>query len=160
MGTGLQFQTTEKAQAGAAVVSALSTNSWTISFWAKRAVANVHSEYLNLGTAGSLYYNYLGNMYWSIGNGDFGGSTPMVANTFYLWTMVRDGSTFTMYKNGVYVTSGTNTATYTPTAIYFGGYGTNYANTRTLDDVRVYNRALIPTEITQLYNNGEGTEAE
>jgi prepilin-type N-terminal cleavage/methylation domain-containing protein len=29
-----------------------------------------------------------------------------------------------------------------------------------LDDVRIYNRALTSTEITQLYNNGAGTEAE
>jgi hypothetical protein len=107
-----------------------------------------------------MYYNNLGYMTWHMGNVELNSTTVMSADTFYLWTMVRDGSTFTIYKNGAYLNSGTNAETYTPTAIYFGGYGTNYANTRTLDDVRVYNRALTPTEIVAIYNSGAGTEAE
>ena len=38
--------------------------------------------------------------------------------------------------------------------------GHGMSNSSVIDDVRIYNRALTSTEISELYNSGSGTEGE
>ena len=80
-------------------------------------------------------------------------------NDWYMLTITDDGTTRKYYKNGVYISQYTNTivnsgtkqalslgrwGTYTPSDSHFNG---------SIDDVRIYNRALSQAEITLLYNS-------
>jgi|GEM_PF-5926616 len=119
--TGEYFTTTSLG-----VLSALSSNSWSIAFWGKRAVTNIHSTWFNWTFSGAgvgyAYYNKdNGQMKWCIGNTELGGSTAFAANTWAHWVFVRNGNSFNLYKNGVSLTTGTNSATYTTTSLTVAG---------------------------------------
>lgn len=65
-------------------------------------------------------------------------------------------SAYKVYTDGVY-TSGTPTGTATPytgdsTNLFIGQRGNGAYTNGSIDEVRIYNRALSPTEILQLYN--------
>jgi len=89
----------------------------------------------------------------------FGKTTPTTNMTANTWTHVvltkNSGTTVAIYQNGVQITNA---------AIVSGGFAAvslhigelnaaNYLN-GSLDDVRIYNRALSANEITQLYKTG------
>lgn len=71
-----------------------------------------------------------------------------------------------VYVNGVSVYDATSTSITSPgsATIYLGGYKATNGNNRyykgSLDDVRIYNRALTASEISAIYNGGSGTEKE
>ncbi|MEI6191225.1 MAG: LamG-like jellyroll fold domain-containing protein [bacterium] len=78
-------------------------------------------------------------------------------------------SSVSLYVNGAFIGSATNTSDYTSAsgqtkAIGYGGTPGGGAAFRyfngNIDDVRIYNRVLTPTEITQLHNDTAGTETE
>jgi len=82
-------------------------------------------------------------------------SSPISTGTWYHLVGTWDGTTLTLYVNGVPV------ASYQPghapnggagaTGLYIGGeVGSGNYLKGTVDDVRLYNRALLPAEITQL----------
>jgi hypothetical protein len=82
---------------------------------------------------------------------------PLVASTFYLFTTTVTPSSITLYQNGVLVTSCSTSSTWpalTEIAVgpdhYVSGMGAE-GTSGSVDDVRVYNRALSATEIQQLY---------
>ena len=90
-----------------------------------------------------------------------------VAITYGQWVhfaVVREGTGTNqtkMYVNNVLATSFTNATNYTATTnklwlgnINFDSYPTQYRFKGSLDDVRVYNRALSANEVLQLYNLG------
>jgi prepilin-type N-terminal cleavage/methylation domain-containing protein len=148
----------------------LGASNFTISVWMKAAV-NSNGSYLlaknDFSSAGnwSLYQLPSTNILAlrcdtecaSMGNSYMN----FPASTWNLITYVRNGSAITGYVNGVqavyyanYFTSGNFTATGTwtigsraggPYAVYLGS----------LDDVRIYNRALSAAEIQAMYNAGK-----
>lgn len=63
---------------------------------------------------------------------------------------------FVFYINGVIDKSSTNVVTTIPSAtIYIGSFaGTSQFFTGSIDDVRIYNRVLAPSEINAIYNQG------
>lgn len=71
-------------------------------------------------------------------------------------TCIWDGSNMKLYKNGAFIESGAMTSTNVPNKTNV--IGSSEANTRymdgKIDDVRIYNRALSPSEIFQLYQWG------
>lgn len=165
----LIFQTTEYAvTTGTSALTALTgTGDYSISFWAKRAVTYVHAEYFTIqGHAFNLsYYNKdLGKLIWYPNSGPNPAlhQFTFTANTWFHFVYIKSGTTANIYVNGVVnQQQGTHpTDTQNASAIWFGGGGTNYANTRTIDDVRIYNRALSSNEILAIYNSGNGTEEE
>lgn len=90
----------------------------------------------------------------------FGGNYPSSTPTWTYFTAVFDGSALSIYANGVLLQSHPAPA---PTAstgplvagiAQRGGYG-NF--TGSLDDVRVYDRALSAGEVSALYNASVGT---
>jgi hypothetical protein len=84
-----------------------------------------------------------------------GGSYPLSSPTWTYFTAVFDGSNISVYANGALVASAsapTPTASTGPLAFgtaQRGGY-TNF--TGSLDDIRLYNRALSASEISSFYN--------
>ncbi len=162
---GLSFATTEYATtSGSAVTTALSSTSYSMSFWLKRTVSNVHFEVFNVDghPFNTCYYNKdVNQMLWYSDGIGVAISTIMTAGTWYNFIYVRDGNAHKMYKDGGLIgTTNSTDVQYTATALKFGGGGTNYANTRNVDDVRIYNKALNQTEIDTIYNSGSGTENE
>jgi hypothetical protein len=97
------------------------------------------------------------------------GSTPVISAssifTYGQWTYVtvkyeRSLGLVTIYQNGSYFTNGNNTnaASINNSALQIGAYsdGTSYPFLGKLDELRIYNRALSPDEIVDLYNYAPG----
>jgi len=163
-GSALSFQTTEYVLTSAIpVITALSSENYSISMWMKRTVSNVHFETFTVvgHPFNTSYYNKdTGRMLWYVDGIGVEVTTSMTAGTWYHFVFIKDGSNHIIYKNGVSIGTASSASYYTATGLRFGGSGTNYANTRNVDDVRVYNKALSSEEVTALYNGGAGTEAE
>ncbi len=109
-------------------------------------------------SAGKGYIAYLG----SSGTINFGSPSGLASisvtgiNTIHIWDFVVNGTSYTLYKDGVSVSTGTFTAPYgglSATGLYFGARhgnaGTSYTDAcpGTYYSMRVYNRALSADEI-------------
>jgi concanavalin A-like lectin/glucanase superfamily protein len=77
-----------------------------------------------------------------------------VATTWNFIVTTYDGTTQTVYVNGVYVTAQTAGANSSGATIIFGGtsYGGNNGANSDIDTVSIYNRALTSTEVNTLWN--------
>lgn len=83
-------------------------------------------------------------------------STMMTRNTWHHVVAIRNGSTMSMYVDGVKgsdTTASDNVDTQTNSKLSFGGW--NYSWSGKIDEVRIYNRALSADEVKQLYNMGK-----
>lgn len=78
----------------------------------------------------------------------------VVAGEWNHLVCVYDGTNVLAYLNGVYYGSKVYPAAVTSGPLYLSRYdATKYLN-GSIDEVRIYNRALSPTEITELYQMG------
>jgi len=78
----------------------------------------------------------------------------VVAGEWNHLACVYDGTNVLAYLNGVYYGSNVYPAAVTSSSLYLSRYdATKYFN-GSIDEVRIYNRVLSPTEITELYNMG------
>src|SRR5262249_8731703 len=80
--------------------------------------------------------------------------SPLSANTWTHLTLTYNGSTLTLYRNGVAVATSTASGTLSPNsgtlqigASQFGEYFKGL-----IDEVRIYNKALSATEIQTIYH--------
>ena len=116
----------------------------------------------------ALRFN-VGDIYWAlytsgslVGTCNYTTGSEATANTWHhivgTITGTATGSTMKLYKNGELLTTSTTTGTYTPTTrdVRIGGY--DYANARNFDGkigaVRIYSKALSPSEVGQNYRHG------
>ncbi len=150
----------------------LNTDTHTISFWIK---FNTNSTYwgqiLDYRPAGSDrspgIWTYSGSncIHWRYDPGNSGPTScggPAGENTYYTvgeWyhiTGVKNGGTFTFYVNGVQQEQGAvpNPKTAGNASVEMGS-ASSAAAIVSLDDVRVYNRALSASEVYQLYSLGK-----
>ena len=83
------------------------------------------------------------------------GSTALSLGRWYHLTATRSGNTFTLYVNGILDGTTINAVSFTPVGDAFIGRGNGNWN-GSIDDARVYNRALSAAEVTRLYNQGAG----
>ena len=94
-----------------------------------------------------------------IGNGttnnevDYSNASVLTTGTWHLINLVADGSSFSIYIDGMFRASSTQTVI--PAANAYPLYITapTYTLDGSMDDVRIYNRALSSDEIRQLYNS-------
>jgi hypothetical protein len=122
----------------------------------------LYDNNLNYGGYGAFFWNSNGfpQIQFYSRNNTVG--TPNGAFAIGVWqhlTLVREGSTLKIYVNGVLKASGNEGAT-PPSYSYPGKFGTMFFNTSAppnynglhgkIDEFRIYNRALIPAEITAL----------
>jgi hypothetical protein len=114
---------------------------------------------------GPMYYltkmssgNY--QICWWAGNAESKtGTLAFSLNTWYHLVFVKSGTAITFYRNGSI--AGTATASdnnMDPVAVYIGGdtYTPPQAFKGTIDEVGIWKRVLSFSEVTQLYNSGNG----
>jgi len=103
----------------------------------------------SLDTSHETFYSSLGG-YWR--------SNFIHTNNWYHIVEICDSTTASIYVNGVLINTNSTTpfAFKTPFDLFLGRYvdinSTPYWLNGTLDDIRIYNRALDSAEVTALYN--------
>lgn len=145
--------------------------SHTISVWVNPdGVSNL--QQVIRGTEDNSSYGYAisigsGHVDYGVKDGSaffIGGSgvSDISSDNWYHLTGSYDGSTIRLYINGTVVDSGSTTKTlqYTGTNSYIGhdGGGQELWYDGNIDDVRIYDRALSPTEVRQLYREKHGQD--
>lgn len=147
------------------------TNAFTINLWATPSTSGGDIVSFTNGGAGFmnevvriLLASGAGGLIGQRANGSsftqiFGGST-LTAGTYYMATLVYDGTNISIYLNAVSDATPVASAfsVNTITGAVFGleiNTSTNYV-TGHLDEVGFWSRALSGAEITQLYNGGIG----
>ncbi len=148
------------------------TGDITVSAWAKTNVLNsaghwIYSDYGNDNNALVLLRLDTNNLFQAFFR-DTGGTqtvsayntTALATGTWYHVVAVKSGKTALIYLNGVQEASSTNNSLGTITTNdgkppVIGTYGTtpggNFNWNGTIDDFRIYNRALSATEVASLY---------
>ena len=125
--------------------------------WADPAVGNSQESFtmtfqqgkfrISLDTVDNHYPNHV----------NFEVPATLQANVWYHFVMVYDGTTITTYVNGVKYAgpAATGNITNRPRPMYFGQGGSsvfpNYLLQGSLDEVRIYNRALSESDVSQIY---------
>jgi hypothetical protein len=154
------------------------TSDFTVDFWIKYTGSTTVNQVFDVmgktssheNTAGYLVwittYSGSGSNYgiiftttngsWGTGNVEYPGQ--FLPNTWYHIAGVRSGNTWTVYKNGVYGTSGNKAGigVNVDNSINFkvGDVTTSGNFNGSLDDVRIYNYARTAEQILQDYNAG------
>jgi Concanavalin A-like lectin/glucanases superfamily/Secretion system C-terminal sorting domain len=113
---------------------------------------------LNYGGCGVWYFQSDNTIRFNFKNGSIGGPAALTAGVWKAVCVTRTGSTMRIYVNGVQVASGTEgtTAISYPSPpvlgqMYATSIGGNYnPSSAALDELRFYNRALSPAEVSQL----------
>jgi hypothetical protein len=116
-----------------------------------KATIIVNSFYLSLGSDGSIDTYWAGRSpagYFSSG----AGTVPL--NQWSLATATWDGTSAKVYVNGQLMSTNSSTGTGTvPGDIVFGAENLSRQFVGSIDDIRLYNRALSGTEVGNLYNS-------
>jgi hypothetical protein len=110
---------------------------------------------LDIGQA--CYLNLYRNRFRFVGyNYDLGGPTNVVPGSWYFVAATYDGSVHRLFVNAEEVANGSLPWSTTATDVSIGNYfgGTHFFN-GTIDDIRIYNRALSAAEIAALYTPGD-----
>jgi hypothetical protein len=133
----------------------------TVSFWAKRTGTGKGLFSLGSSANGDSTYLFIGQDIASYGGGAFDLSLSIMSstNTWYHIILMTDTSgNLTVWQNGAFSAGKINT----PTSFIFDkmqlGFteGMGYYMDGYMDEVGVWNRTLTTSEITQLYNSGNG----
>lgn len=105
-------------------------------------------EYLITGQTGSYYMS----------------NTPLSVNTWYHLVFISSGLQMSIYVNNVLI--GTYTGNYTPQNVFrtsnkIGGSNAPLQDDTQafIDDFRLYDRAITPEEVTQLFNEPQNTNS-
>ncbi|MCR4330073.1 MAG: DUF2341 domain-containing protein [Candidatus Roizmanbacteria bacterium] len=148
----------------------------TIGMWVKpgatqKTYADILSKHSNGGYVVEQYStntNQFGLGWDTTGSGNWtGGSTvltTLTANTWQYFLIVKKGAQITNYLNGVQTATGTGSSATVSTNNLPLRIG-NWASTGgrqfngSIDEVRIYNRALSPTEVRALYSWAPGPVA-
>jgi prepilin-type N-terminal cleavage/methylation domain-containing protein len=137
---------------------------WSVSLWSYTGIGqNTYPGLWGVGPSGNytLYYtNSSGNacIWWvtaCIGSS----SIPVDFGAWDMWVVTRNGTTFSVFKNGSLMSVGTKSGTTGLTTFYIGSQGISNNNGQyfngLIDDVRVYNRALTAAQIAAMYAGGK-----
>ncbi len=132
----------------------------TISLWVRPIIPSVGEALILNGDFkyGITYYTN-GSMYFYINSGANGVSAAVTQNVWHHVVGVWDGTTgangMKLYSDGVLVNQRTSIAATTGAAgpLYIGKQSTAFFG-GTVDDIRLYNRALTAAEVSALYNSG------
>ena len=151
-----------------ATLPPISTNSLTAACWLKPGVltrGDLITKWFNGGNSSSgdqfdLLYGVTSGkpaLYVNSGSGAVGGevgSTAMVVGNWYHIVGTFDGSTVSIYLNGSLQASGTHALTLASgnKAFRFGNnLNSDGQLNGSLDDIRIYNRAIPASEVRELY---------
>jgi len=153
------------------------SNNFTISWWEYRtgndngsisinrriAVGDFSPFLLGYSNGGADLLIYMSSALgsWDVANGEILG--PVALNEWVHYIVKRSGTTFTTYANGVQTNTWESALALANAGgtdpdydLTFGSYQNIYFFKGTLDDVRIYNRAVTTAEISQMYASGRG----
>lgn len=141
-------------------------NPFTISVFLKPSLVNSYRYALSWGTRQTGKWNTFGVSLGKLNHVSFGfemsGNTTLVANNWYHAVVTYDGYTVTntmkLYLNGIVDKSAnpTGVPNVTGSNLVIGmDNAHDWSYFGQMDEVRIYNRALSATEVTELYNQGE-----
>lgn len=130
------------------------------------AVAKHNLDAGNTAAGYSFYYASTNLMNFVIGNGTTAYTTTQTVSTtadnqWHQYTGVRSGSTMYLYIDGILVTSTTVSGSVSNgTGFCIGDTCGGIRNVNgSIDEVRVYNRAIAASEVASLYAQGGGTKS-
>jgi Concanavalin A-like lectin/glucanases superfamily len=153
-------------------------SAFTISFWANKTGAGDqdpralmfsgwggnHNNYIDIDASGHPY----AIIATSGGGGSINAGTVYGNNAWHFWTLTYDSSAgsnnFILYQDGTNVGSATITGSLSNNgdgAQFFGNVNNpgSYSFYGKLDDIRIYNRALSSSDVTQLFQYTGATVA-
>ena len=102
--------------------------------------------------------NYTSGIKFANNSVSLNDNNSLPINVWYNYVLVYDGSTMKLYRNGILVNSisASGEISYSSLPLYFGSTGViGQCLNGKLDDIGIWNRALTPTEVTQLYNQNQ-----
>lgn len=133
--------------------------SYTISFWAKHNVANK----MPFASMVAPTFYWYGDNSWYYTHGGTGAefyypkSVNIPYGTWGHFTVTYDGASVRIYRNGVFegARGSTGTANFS-NGFFIGDWASSstYRFNGQIDDVRVYNYALSPDQVKQVFNGG------
>ena len=147
------------------IVASITDMSQRTALFSKYSTSGITGYVLEIGTISGLWTNTM--RWYAAGTGgqstDYRGTTPLNANTKYLFSLTYDRSTGTnaLYANSTAISAtqaGTNTVASDwaqgATPDLTGNYGPGLSIYSYMNEymLLIYNRALTSTEITQNYN--------
>lgn len=167
-GEAIQFNGTSQGATSSSAV--IPNGAATISLWFNgNGTATTEFYIIGVGVGGSAYgldIHYYNSGFWAgvVDGGSFqgvgGGVTTVNTSTWYHLALTWDGSTNTdsmkLYLNGALETN--ITPTVTAASLTYSSFGIcHFSGTSTyapgiVDQVRIFNSVLTPTQITELYN--------
>ena len=136
------------------------TSNYSFSFWAKKTSGTVLSSVFTNGI--SKYVLWVSGATYYIRISDNGASysfpSTSIDNNWHFYSIVITSSTnVDLYVDGSYI----NSWTIAPIVSGFnitniGGYNGTFIYPIVFDEIAVWNTALSPTDISNLYNSGNG----
>jgi len=150
------------------------TTDFTYSAWIKTSSSAETQHIIYSGNSTNeepiSFYLYNGNLtieYYKTGLSDYyaRGNVDLRDGGWHNVVATRNGSIFDIYVDGIEARAvggdGALTITGNTNNLYIGSrFGTDHFFDGSIDDVRIYNRALAGLDITALYNGGLGTESQ
>ena len=160
IGQGLKFDGVDD-KVTVPLTATLNPSSITVAFWANvpSYIGSTNNAIVELGSSVNNFRVRDTSGKWQLlTNGAVntlsGTANSLAYDQWIHWVFIANSSGLSIYKNGVLNAS--NAIAYTAGANAIWNLGSSgFYNRQTLDDVRIYNRALSATEIRQLYNNGK-----
>jgi len=133
------------------------TEDWTVEFWARLASTDKTIYYpiglsLTNSWGSGIFVAYIGDK-WGVYDGVsvvYGSQVSI--NTWYHFAVTKSGTTYTLYLNGDYESTG-SLADIDVTDLNIGRRSDNYWYfDGTIDDVRIWNVALLQDQLGKVYN--------
>ena len=131
------------------------TDNFSLSAWVKHTNTSGWDDII-AGSCGDFLFAFSNTTFQFGGqcNNPFG-MTTYSGNIEGAWHYVAatyDGSTVTLYVDGLEVSSSTKSGVFVPSNLYIGG-GSSERFLGSIDEVRIYNRTLSSSEILGQYND-------
>jgi len=135
------------------------TSGLTVSAWVKTDANEADNVIVSKGTSYEMGINADGDVYWDgVGAQVDDASTKVLTGTWHHVVVTNDDTTATYYVDGIKTgTSAAGVDADVATDLYIGYDGTNFFD-GVIDDVRIYNYVLTPTQIKTLYNNNSAVK--
>ena len=127
----------------------------SVNCWIKINVISTNQYPIDLGSLNNNWMEILPNGTFRVANGT-NGQTPvdteqLEAQQWYMLTRTYDGSTLSAFINGQLAGAVSSTG-YNPISISIGSAGNDqFGVNGSIDEVRIYDRALSESEVAQLY---------
>lgn len=166
-GSGLNFSGGGKKGVNINDSPSLHLSNLTLEAWVNTKVNNIGQAVITKRDSWStqdweLWLSSDGTVYMVVGEGA-GMETPIAGicsyptDTWFHLTVTKNGTLYTLYKNGVYCDSNNSSKTWTESDnIHLGIESVSDGNSLngSLDDVKIYNYARTPSQVAWDYNRG------